>query len=325
MNRRSLIATGLLGIGGWLATQMGGVPARATAKTTNLTLFTARPGSVYERAGKALQKVVQPQGFNITLKDSPGSMFNLEQLTQGKGDLAFAQKDAFILFKNLGDKEQALAKNITVIGPVNQELVHILTRPGIRSLKDLSGKRIGVGPEDSGTYVSALLTLQMADLDVTRERLITGEIRQQVQDLLAGKLDVLFVTSGLGTPVLKQIPANARIQLLPVGQAALEQGKKVFPEAAALYRPTPVPARTYPWQPQAVTALATYSCLFARSSLDQPVVYRLARTLYQQQKALRQADPFWALFTLDKQQNPFLTGLDYHPGVRQYLGETQPR
>ncbi|APB33540.1 immunogenic protein [Gloeomargarita lithophora Alchichica-D10] len=322
MNRRGILHLGLWGVTAAITTVLGGLPGQAA---TNLTLFTARPGSVYQRAGQALQKVLQPQGFNITLQESPGSMFNLEQLAQGKGDLAFAQKDAFILFKNLGGKEQALAKNITVIGPVNQELVHILTRPGVRSLKDLSGKMIGVGPQDSGTYVSALLMLQMADLDVTQERLITGEIRSQIQDLLAGKLDALFVTSGLGSPSLKQIPANAKIQLLPVGQDALKQGKKVFPEAAALYRPIPVPARTYPWQPQAVTALATYSCLFARRSLEQPVVYRLAQTLYKQQVALRQADPFWALFTLDKQQNPFITGLNYHPGVRQYLGETQPR
>ncbi|MEN9216336.1 MAG: TAXI family TRAP transporter solute-binding subunit [Gloeomargarita sp. HHBFW_bins_162] len=325
MKRRNLIVSAFVGVTSVIALPGLGVTTAATPKTTTLTLLTARPGSVYERAGKALQKVVQPQGFTITLKESPGSMFNLEQLAQGKGDLAFAQKDAFILFKNLGGKQQALAENITVIGPVNQELVHILTRPGLRSLKDLSGKRIGVGPEDSGTYVSALLTLQMADLDTTRERLITGEIRQQIQDLLAGKLDVLFVTSGVGTPLLKQIPANAKIQLLSVGQAALDQGKKVFPEAAALYRPLAVPARTYPWQPQPVTALATYSCLFARRSLEQPVVYRLAQTLYQQQAALKKADPFWALFTLDQRQNPFVAGLNYHPGVRQYLSETKPR
>ncbi len=322
MKRRQMLTAGLFGMTGWVAARLGGEPATAT---THLTLFTARPGSVYERAGRALQTVLQPQGFTITLKESPGSMFNLEQLAQGRGDLAFAQKDAFILFKNLGPKQQALAENLTVIGPVNQELVHILTRPGVRSLQDLSGKKIGVGPEDSGTYVSALLMLQMADLDVTREQLLTGEIRQQVQDWLAGKLDVLFVTSGLGTPVLKAIPAKAKIQLLSVGQAALDQGKAVFPEAAALYRPMPVPARTYPWQPQAVTALATYSCLFARRSLAEPVVYRLAQTLSQQQAVLHRADPFWALFTLDQRQNPFMTGLNYHPGVRQYLREIQPR
>ncbi len=323
MQRRHLVrlgwavAVGLISLGRWAAP--------VAANITRLTLFTARPGSVYERAGQTLQNVLQPHGFGITLQESPGSMFNLEQLAQGNGDLAFAQKDAFILFKNLGDKQQALAANITVIGPVNQELVHILTRPGIGSLTDLSGKRIGVGPQDSGTYVSALLMLQMADLDITREQLITGEIRSQIQDLLAGQLDALFVTTGLGAPSLQQIPAQAQIQWLPVGQEALNQGQKVFPEAAALYRPLPVPARTYPWQTQPVTALATYSCLFARRSLEQPVVYRLAQTLYQQQTALRQADTFWNLFTLDKQQNPFLAGLNYHPGVRQYLAEKQRR
>jgi len=319
MKRRELWGWGVAGLLGSLL--IGG----AAGATTPLTLFTARPGSVYERAGKSLQKILKPQGFNLTLKESPGSMFNLEQLAKGQGDLAFAQKDAFILFKNLGGKERALAENLTVIGPVNQEVVHLLTRPGVKSLANLSGKRMGVGPQDSGTYVSALLMLQMADLDVTRERLITGEVRQQIQDLLAGKLDAVFVTSAVGSPALKSIPAQAKIQLLPMGQEVLKQGQKTFPEAAALYRPTPIPAGTYPWQTRPVTALATYSCLFARRSLEQPLVYRLARVLYEQQTTLRQTDPFWALFTLDAQQNPFLTDLNYHPGVRQYLGETQRR
>jgi TRAP-type uncharacterized transport system substrate-binding protein len=50
-----------------------------------LTLLTAHPGSGYERAGQALQKLLQLQGFH------------LEQLAKGQGDLAFAQQDAFIL------------------------------------------------------------------------------------------------------------------------------------------------------------------------------------------------------------------------------------
>jgi len=91
--------------------------------------------------------------------------------------------------------------------------------------------------------------LQMADVDVTRERLITGEIRQQIQDLVAGKLDAVFVTSAVGSPTLQAIPAPAKVQLLAMGQEVVTQGQKTFPEAAALYRPITVPAGTYPWNP----------------------------------------------------------------------------
>ncbi|MCS7031614.1 MAG: TAXI family TRAP transporter solute-binding subunit [Gloeomargarita sp. SKYG116] len=314
--KRRLVWVGLATLGGMLLSRA--IPAQPP---TQLTLLTARPGSLYERAGQALRQVLQRQGFNITVKESPGSVFNLEQLAQGKADLALAQKDAFVFYKNLGTQQRASADNLTVIGPVNQEVIHILVRPGMRSLGQLRGKRIGVGPQDSGTYVSALLVLQMADLDVTRERLITGEIRQGIQDLQAGKLDVLFVTAGLGAPQLQQMPARAQVELLAFDSAALTQAKKVFPEAAALYRLMTIPARTYPWQPRPVSALATYSCLFARRSLPQPLVYRLTQTLSQQQQALRQADPFWALLTLDRRQDTYTGGLTYHAGVQQFLHE----
>jgi TRAP-type uncharacterized transport system substrate-binding protein len=61
---------------------IGGIAAPAAIR---LTLWTAHPGSGYERAGQALQKLLQLQGFH------------LEQLAKGQGDLAFAQQDAFIL------------------------------------------------------------------------------------------------------------------------------------------------------------------------------------------------------------------------------------
>ncbi|MEN9207748.1 MAG: TAXI family TRAP transporter solute-binding subunit [Gloeomargarita sp. GMQP_bins_120] len=283
-------------------------------KPTTLTLLTARPGSLYERAGQALRRVLQPQGFTVVVKESPGSLYNLEQLAQDQADLALAQTDAFVLFKNLRVPQRTLVDNLAVIGPVNEELVHLLVRPGIRSLGQLRGKRIGVGPVDSGTYVSALLVLQMADMDVTRERLITGEIGQGIRDLLGGRLDALFVTAGVGAPQLRQIPAQAPVQLVP-----LDQGKKGFPEAAALYQLKSLAARTYPWQTRPVTTLATGACLFVRRSLPQPLVYRLTQVLAQQQQVLRQADPFWALLTLDRRQEALVRGLTYHPGVEQYL------
>ncbi|MCS6782699.1 MAG: TAXI family TRAP transporter solute-binding subunit [Gloeomargarita sp. SKYBB_i_bin120] len=305
---------------GVLAATVSAVPALGQSKAS-LTLLTARPGSLYERAGQAFRKVLQPQGFDVVVKESPGSMFNLEQLAQGKADLALAQMDAFVLFKQQHTPRRARVDNLTVIGPVNEELVHLLVRPGIRSLGQLRGKRIGVGPQDSGTYVSALLVLQMADLDVTRERLVTGEIRQGVRELQAGQLDALFVTAGIGAPQLQAIPAGAPVELLALDQALLNQAKNNFPEAAALYQLRSLPARTYPWQSRPVTTLATYSYLFARRSLPQALVYRLTQTLARHQQALRQAHPFWALLTLDRRQETFAAGLTYHPGVQQYLNE----
>jgi uncharacterized protein len=292
-----------------------------------LTTLTARETSLYYQAATALNNVVKPDGFTLDIKESAGSFGNLEELGKGNADLAFAQQDAFELLSKLSDPEQAkLASNIKVFAPVSNEIIHVIVNKSakIKNLADLKGKSVAIGPEGSGTYVSAILLYQLLDIDITRESLSPLEIEVALQKLKAGEIDAAFYTAGMGAPLLKKMPAadSAKLQLLSVNPKAVENIKRVFrDDDQVLYVSKQIPAKTYPWQPQAVDVVSTFSFVYVNSALDSQKIYKLAKSAYPQAPKLKAQDQFWLPFGIKEAKSQLFRGVDYHPGVKQFLDE----
>ena len=98
----------------------------------------------------------------FVILESPGSVRNLQNLQRGEADLGFAQADlAYMGYTGqLPDASERLT-NIRGIAVMHPSTVHLLARSGlpIRSIADLEGHRVGVGPSDSGTALTSELLL----------------------------------------------------------------------------------------------------------------------------------------------------------------------
>ncbi|WP_204368440.1 TAXI family TRAP transporter solute-binding subunit [Neosynechococcus sphagnicola] len=181
-----------------------------------LSILTGAKTGLYYQAAIELNQVLKPDGFTLKIQESPGSFNNLKELGSGNGDLAFAQQDAFRLLKGVTDQNLAqLAENVDVFAPVNHEVIHIVVNQasGIKSLADLHGKVVAVGPEDSGTYVSAILLYQLSNLDVTRESLLLMSIQDALAKVQTGEIDAAFYTAGVGAPLVERDPSNRRLNV----------------------------------------------------------------------------------------------------------------
>ncbi len=291
-----------------------------------LKILTARKDSLYFKAGKEFADTLKDSGFAFDIQESPGSFENLKELGNGRADIAFAQQDAFALLRNAGDPNIAkLANNIKVFAPVNKEVVHIIVNSssGIKSISDLSEKRVGVGPSNSGTYVSAVLLYQLNNFEVTDEDLVTMEVKDAIEQVKTGKLDAAFYTAGIGAPLLKNISAQqgAKLKLISVDASSLIDSKGFLGDNPELFSPEKIPANTYPWQKQEVSAMSTFSFLYANKSLAQEEVYKLAKAAYGKSPALKAKNSFWKLFSMNDAKSKTFAKLDYHPGVQKLLKE----
>ncbi|WP_019498832.1 TAXI family TRAP transporter solute-binding subunit [Pseudanabaena sp. PCC 6802] len=295
----------------------------AIAKDT-IRFLTARKDSLYYKAGKEFAETLKDAGFTFDIQESPGSFKNLKDLGRGRADLAFAQQDAFALLRNAGDPNiSKLANNIKVFAPLTKEVVHIIANSasGINSLSDLAGKTVGVGPSNSGTYVSAVLLYQLHNLDVIREDLVTMEVKDAIEQVKNGKLDAAFYTAGVGAPLLKNIAAGAKLKLVSIDASSLVDSKGFLGDNPELFASEKIPANTYPWQKQAVNAMSTFSFIYANRSLDSQKVYNLAKAAYGKSAALKAKNSFWKLFSIDDARSTDFAKLDYHPGVKKLLQE----
>ncbi|MFB2833203.1 TAXI family TRAP transporter solute-binding subunit [Floridanema evergladense] len=292
-----------------------------------ISILTAGNNSFYYQAATELQNSLKGSGFSLNIKESSGSSENLEQLGKGASDLAFAQQDAMLLLRNLTDQNLAqLANNINVFAPINNEAIHILVNPAsnIKNVKDLAGKRVAVGPEKSGTYISAVLIYQISDLDVTAERIIPMEVSEGIEKVSKGELDAAFYTAVVGAPLLKQINAQQgkKLKLLAIDRQFFQENQKELGADTVSYSPTKIPAKTYPWQDQEVDTISTSSFLYINKSLEPQKAYNLAKAIYPKGATLKGKDTFWNEFSIAKAKSQVKAGLNYHPGVKKFLEES---
>ena len=78
--------------------------------------------------------------------------------------------------------------------PLYDEEVHVLGRREIRDFDDLAGARVAIGPEGSGTYLTARLLFKLAEV-------VPGEIvpidgREALGQLKAGGIDAMIYVGG---------------------------------------------------------------------------------------------------------------------------------
>lgn len=292
-----------------------------------VSILTAGKDSFYYQAATELQNSLRDSGFSLNIKETSGSSENLEQLGKGASDLAFAQQDAMLLLRNLTDQNLAqLANNINVFAPINNEAIHIIVNPNsnIKDVKDLAGKRVAVGPEKSGTYISAILIYQISDLDVTAEKIMPMEVTEGIEKVINGEYDAAFYTAAVGAPLLKQINAQqgAKIKLLSIDQQFFQENQKELVGDTVLYSPIKITAKTYPWQEQEVDTISTSSFLYVNKSLEPQKAYNLAKAVYPKGGALKAKDTFWNEFSIAKAKSQVKAGLNYHPGVKKFLEES---
>jgi TRAP transporter TAXI family solute receptor len=83
---------------------------------------------------------------------TPGSVYNIEALRSGELDFGVVQSDvAFAAYNGEEGFVGAPFRDLRSVLPLHSELVTIVARAEIHQLADLSGKRINVGPEGSGS------------------------------------------------------------------------------------------------------------------------------------------------------------------------------
>ncbi|CAN1210853.1 TAXI family TRAP transporter solute-binding subunit [Tumidithrix helvetica PCC 7403] len=291
-----------------------------------ITLTGSKQGSYY-KAAIELNELLKRSGLHLRVKESAGSLQNLQAIAEGKADLAFIQMDVAAL-----QEESDRANGTNVIGkirifaPVTNEVIHIITnkRSGIQSLKDLQGKRVSFGPQESGTAVSAKAIYSVMGLkaELASQNIQFMDVRESIQKVNRGELDAAFFTASKGVPLLLELsPEDSNnLQLLSLSNdefVPLEQTQAGF----SLYAPVYIAAKTYPWQQEETSAISVFAFLVVRSNLEPQMVYELAKLIYPKAADLRQQDPFWKFLSIEQAKIDISGKAPYHLGVIKFIHE----
>ena len=274
-------------------------------------IVTGGEKGTYYQFGLDLQKLVKTADINLTVSPSKGSIENVYAVYQRPGvQLGIVQSDVLAFISRLESDPtlNKIAKKTRMVFPLYNEEVHILGKRGIGDFDDLAGKRVAIGREGSGTYLTARVFLQLSEIKPASTVLIDTD--EALAELKAGRIDAMFYVAGFPVRLLRDGVTEAdQLALIPI------TNKNVL----ELYPQAEIPANTYAWQKEKVPTVAAKAVLvsFDYRFRDCDNVGRFAQLMARRIDWLVQnGHPKWKSVDLNYQ----LKGWEQYACVKKYLG-----
>jgi uncharacterized protein len=277
-----------------------------------LGIITGGEKGTYYQFGLNLKELMAKNRIALNIYPSNGSIENIYAVYKKPGTpMGIVQSDVLAFVGRLqSDAElKRIAKKIKMVFPLYNEEIHLLGRGEISDFDGLEDKRVAVGEEGSGTYLTAKLLFELTEIN-PREMLTIGR-EEALSQLKAGNIDAMFYVAGYPVKLFADdVTENDRLALVPIAHKNILE---FYPEAE-------IPANTYRWQKQAVKTAAVKAVLvsFDFKSTNCESVGRFAQVVLQNLDWLVQnGHPKWKSVDL----NYSLKGWEQYDCVRKYLGK----
>lgn len=290
---------------------IGVVSAQAV---TQLHMGTASVGGAFPSVGLALAQCLNKflSEVNITAEITGGTIENLRLLDDRKIQLAIINpRIGYEALKGKPPWKKKIEFAIVMrLSPLSNNFV-VLSDSGIKSIADLRGKRVNVGPTGGGLVENSeavLETYGLSNKDIKPVFLGMGQGAEALKDR---KVDATTTT----IPIIQELQAATKIDILWMDENRIDAMIAKHP----YFGKQRLPANTIKNVPHEMIVPDFGMQLAVRSDADSEFVYKLTKTLIENSKFLGEIyDPLkiitseWAATIL---ANPF------HPGAIRYFKE----
>jgi TRAP transporter TAXI family solute receptor len=281
-----------------------------------LRLLSGNPGGGGYAFGEALIMVMGRIRPDIAMAQAPtgSGLTTLQDIQAGRADLALAPADmAYLASTGALDSPLGEFDQLRAIGVLQLTPVQLIAAKGaaIRGIADLRGKRVGVGPEGSGTALTAQLLFKAFGVDEAAVVTEPLSVREAGRKLMRGDLDAMFNTTMYSEPVAHALKAGARV--LPIEGAPLDRLRKEHPFLRAMLMPPRYPGVGH------VPTLGVDILLICRATRGEPVVHDFTAALFQALEPLAEVGR-WSLVGPDRAP---ATPIALHEGAARYYREQE--
>jgi hypothetical protein len=143
-----------------------------------------------------------------------------------------------------------IAKKTRMIFPLYNEEIHLLGRRELADFDDLANKRVAIGKEGSGTYLTARLLFEVSE--IKPKEMIPIGTSEALSRLKSGAIDAMFYVAGYPVKLFAEdVSENDGLALVPISNKSIVD---FYPQAE-------IPANTYRWQQETVNTVAVKAVL----------------------------------------------------------------
>ena len=291
-------------------------PGRALSPI-RLVFAAAGEGSAFLAFGHAVKPVIERYAeIAVELRETGGSNENAELLQAGAAQIGcLSMGPGYDAWHGRGPFQGRPLRALRAVAPLYETPYHAiaLAESGIRTLKNLSGRRVGVGPAGGPGEV---FFRGIAEALAIKATVVTGTPAELSAKVLSREIDAFWYGSGLPSPPFLEIARRADAIVFGLQRDEAQQFRRRFP----YFSPHEIPANTYPGQTEPISSLAVWNFLTAHEGVADDPVYRVTKALLDHPDEVRATFPTAAAMTrANAVANTFLP---FHAGAARYYRET---
>ncbi|SDK94799.1 TAXI family TRAP transporter solute-binding subunit [Natronincola ferrireducens] len=317
-----LIAALLVGCSGG-GNEASGEEGNGGAKRRESVSFaTSGQGGTFYVAGSGIASLVSSKvdGLQVTAEVTQGVVENVRLMATGQSEMGFSYgSTAYNMQRGLAEFEGQQYDGLRAVANIHDGALHFVTleRTGIKTLDDLVGKKVSVGPQGSGSAAVAEEFLTGVDLFDAIDIQYLG-FNDSASALRDGHIDAFIIGGTTPVPALIELEASHKMTLIPVDEARIQQ----FLEAHPYHVPYTIAAEAYESISEPVQTVGYTVIWVANEDVPEWVVHEMLQVMFDDegrnylqnvQAGFKEMSP-----GIDRFQH---IALPLHPGAEKYYKE----
>jgi len=287
-------------------------------------VFSGGPaGGTFQVVANAMQ-VYKPmkasKDFKVRAQSSAGSVENLRKVNSGKAQMGVVYSGHVFLgrngqMKNDPKKYEDVMAVAWLYGAPGQLVVR--KDSGIKSVKDLVGKKVGVGNAGSGAFANCELFFTHMDVWDKIERNAMG-YNDAAQAFGNKQLDAFWLFTAFPSGAVIMAAQTNDIELIDLGKDAESSG---FYDQYPYFSKISVPADTYRGVDYASNSFQDSALWVANSKVTDDTVYKMLSMIYTDEGLahMKEQKKTFKLMSLDTGAQGVVT--PWHPGAVKFWKE----
>jgi uncharacterized protein len=296
------------------------VGVSAQAKTEHISISTGGTGGVYYPYGGGLAEIFTRYAEDVkaVAEVTGASVENVKLAHKGETVIAEAMNDVVYQGYNGIGKFEGKPQNILAMFQMYPHHYHIVTLKGkgINTIGDIKGHKVSVGAPGSGTEFKTNLVLQEAlGIPYSSFKVFRLSFTENANALKDGTIDVGIWDVAAPTSSIMDLSMTRDIQVIPFSKEEVDKVCKKFP----FYSPFEMPAGIYKGQDEPVANPSVWNTVACTATLDEELVYKLVKAVFEHIDYLKQIHPFAKYTTPENAVKHSVIPL--HPGAIKYYKE----
>ncbi|MBG6142761.1 TRAP transporter TAXI family solute receptor [Labrenzia sp. EL_142] len=250
------------------------------AQAVELRIGTASLGGAFYPMGQSISNLVNKYaGDDISMVPvvTGGSVQNPRLIDSGEVEIAITNNNLAVLALNGKGPYKSGAIDMSAVAALHPSVLHMIVLEGsdIKTIEDLKGKRVAVGPAGGGTlgFMNFLLPLHdMSMDDIVPSFLSYSDGFSQLSD---GNVDAAFALSGYPAGAVMQAAAGNKLRFIDFSDGILDKAL----EKNGAFKPVEIPADVY-GTAEPGTVIGVNNMLIVPNSLSADVVEKIVTAVF---------------------------------------------